>query len=186
MTSDCMDDRTTTRISLKPCPFCGSPAELEEDSDHHGKWFNLGCSNHWGKRSDEKHCIGARIFYTAAPKEKSGAIEKWNTRAQGAATPAPTAALTEEEIDAVWDALRERVCSSKLEAKRCVMVSLAALLTQVRNETLEEAALKMEARRAAFKANAGSLRRSLALRALSMSDAFAHAAHDLRSLKSPG
>lgn len=97
MTSDCMDDRTTTRISLKPCPFCGSPAELEEDSDHHGKWFNLGCSNHWGKRSDEKHCIGARIFYTAAPKEKSGAIEKWNTRAQGAATPAPTAALTEEE-----------------------------------------------------------------------------------------
>ena len=93
MTSDCMDDRTTTRISLKPCPFCGSPAELEEDSDHHGKWFNLGCSNHWGKRSDEKHCIGARIFYTAAPKEKSGAIEKWNTRAQGAATPAPTAAL---------------------------------------------------------------------------------------------
>lgn len=64
--------------------------------------------------------------------------------------------------------------------------SLAALLTQVRNETLEEAALKMEARRAAFKANAGSLRRSLALRALSMSDAFAHAAHDLRSLKSPG
>lgn len=50
----------------------------------------------------------------------------------GVVTPAPTAALTEEEIDAVWDALRERVCSSKLEAKRCVMVSRADLTHAMR------------------------------------------------------
>jgi hypothetical protein len=73
--------------SLKPCPFCGSPAELEEDSDHHGGWFNLGCSKHWGKSGiePENACPGGRIWYTEDPEGKSRAIQSWNTRADTAA-----------------------------------------------------------------------------------------------------
>lgn len=72
------------REELKPCPFCGAPAELEEDSDHHGEWFNLGCSNHWGKIDPDDACCGARLWYTAEPSEKAKAIAAWNRR-----SPAP-------------------------------------------------------------------------------------------------
>ena len=70
-------------MELKPCPFCGSPAELEEDSDHHGEWFNLGCSLHWGNTAvkDNDHCPGGRLWYTADLDEKQRAIMQWNTRA---------------------------------------------------------------------------------------------------------
>jgi hypothetical protein len=67
---------------LKPCPFCGSPAELERGSDHHGEWFNLGCSKHWGNVKPEASCIAGRIFYTAAPEDEAKAIASWNSRAQ--------------------------------------------------------------------------------------------------------
>lgn len=66
---------------LKPCPFCGSPAQLERDSDHHGSWFNLGCSQHWGRVKREDACIGGRLWYTADPEELPKAIDAWNTRA---------------------------------------------------------------------------------------------------------
>lgn len=67
---------------LLPCPFCGSPADLEFDSDHHGEWFNLGCSNHWEKVKDrEKPCVGGRLFYTEPLEEKDAAIAAWNSRA---------------------------------------------------------------------------------------------------------
>jgi len=67
---------------LLPCPFCGAPALLEECSDHHGEWFNLGCTNHWDncKIQYEKSCPGGRIWYTADPDEKQKAIKAWNTR----------------------------------------------------------------------------------------------------------
>lgn len=67
---------------LKSCPFCGAPAELERDNDHHGEWFNLGCSRHWGTVSDpDDKCPGCRIWYTAPPEEMEGAIAAWNKRA---------------------------------------------------------------------------------------------------------
>lgn len=71
---------------LKPCPFCGSPAELERHSDHHGGWFNLGCSRHWGnvdpKNVDpDAACIAGRMFYTEDPDNEAKAIAAWNTRA---------------------------------------------------------------------------------------------------------
>lgn len=67
---------------LKPCPFCGAAAELEEDNDHHGEWFNLGCSMHWGNLAvkDEDDCCGGRIWYTEPLEEKEAAIKEWNTR----------------------------------------------------------------------------------------------------------
>lgn len=67
------------REELLGCPFCGSPAELEHGSDHHGEWFNLGCSRHWGKNPDNV-CPGARIWYTEIPEKEADAIKKWNTR----------------------------------------------------------------------------------------------------------
>lgn len=69
---------------LKPCPFCRAPAELEQGSDHHGAWFNLGCSRHWGHQRNPDHtntCIAGRIFYTETEMPLSDAIAVWNTRA---------------------------------------------------------------------------------------------------------
>lgn len=69
---------------LKPCPFCGAPAQLEEDADHHGEWFNLGCSRHWDAKGvkDGEQCPGGRIWYTEDPEGMGKAISAWNTRAE--------------------------------------------------------------------------------------------------------
>lgn len=67
-----------------PCPFCNSPAEIEEGSDHHGTWFNLGCSRHWGHVRNPDHtntCIAGRIYYTETDVPLSEALTAWNTRA---------------------------------------------------------------------------------------------------------
>jgi hypothetical protein len=64
---------------LLPCPFCGAPAELERDSDHHGSWFNLGCSRHFGKDIDDQ-CPAGRLWYTTAPEKESAALAAWNHR----------------------------------------------------------------------------------------------------------
>lgn len=69
----------TTDNPLLPCPFCGSPALLELDQDHHGGWFNLGCSRHFG--NTDKDCPAGRAWYTCGLEEKDEAIRKWNTRA---------------------------------------------------------------------------------------------------------
>lgn len=66
------------QVELKPCPFCGYPAALEHGSDHHGEWFNLGCSRHWGVT--DTPCVGARLFYTEIDTPEAEAIAKWNTR----------------------------------------------------------------------------------------------------------
>lgn len=66
---------------LKPCPFCGSSAELEYGSDHHGEWFNLGCSQHWGRADPEQACIAGRLYYTEAEVPLNQAIAAWNRRA---------------------------------------------------------------------------------------------------------
>lgn len=47
---------------LKPCPFCGAPAQLKEIS---GRWA-VECT---------KHCAGTRIF-----NDKRRPIEAWNRR----------------------------------------------------------------------------------------------------------
>ena len=71
-------------VALKPCPFCAAPAEIEQGSDHHGEWFNLGCSRHWGKVKDpnpSNTCIAGRMFYTEIDRTEAEAISAWNTRA---------------------------------------------------------------------------------------------------------
>jgi hypothetical protein len=81
----------TEAPELLPCPFCGSPADLERDSDHHGEWFNLGCSRHWGKVIDPSSantCLAGRIFYTEAGRCEGEAIAAWNRRADLPAAPA--------------------------------------------------------------------------------------------------
>ena len=72
-----------TDAALKNCPFCGAPAELEEGSDHHGTWFNLGCSQHWGRVRNPDHtntCIAGRMFYTETDVPLTVAIAAWNHR----------------------------------------------------------------------------------------------------------
>lgn len=47
---------------LKPCPFCGAPAQIVELSSR----FAVECT---------KHCAGTRIF-----KDKETPAEAWNRR----------------------------------------------------------------------------------------------------------
>ena len=73
--------------ALKTCPFCGSPAEIEYGSDHHGTWYNLGCSRHWGHQSDPNPtstCLAGRIYYTETDVPEAEAIAAWNRRADDA------------------------------------------------------------------------------------------------------
>lgn len=63
---------------LKPCPFCNSPAKLEELGDHHGEFFNLGCLAPFP--DDGEPCPGYHVYYTALPEEKEAAIAAWNRR----------------------------------------------------------------------------------------------------------
>lgn len=72
---------------LLPCPFCGSPADLEHGSDHHGEWFNLGCSRHWGNVEPDQACIGGRLWYTEAELPEDEAVSNWNRRALTAQKP---------------------------------------------------------------------------------------------------
>ncbi len=90
---------------LKACPFCGGEALLERGSDHHGKWFNLGCSRHWGAVADpDESCIGGRLFYTETEKDEAEAITAWNTRATNAENQRLRA-----EVEALREALEEYV-----------------------------------------------------------------------------
>ena len=60
--------------TLKPCPFCGADARLEQDEDHHGKYYSLGCLS--------SKCPAYWFIYTAQPEDTpvSEAIKQWNTR----------------------------------------------------------------------------------------------------------
>lgn len=88
---------------LLNCPFCGAPAELERITDHHGEWFNLGCSRHWGAVEDpDVRCPAGRIWYTSEPEEESAAIAAWNRRTPSSPTPAdPGAGEREGDLTAV-------------------------------------------------------------------------------------
>ena len=67
-----------TDTDLLPCPFCGRPGKLLEDSDHHGGFFYLGCAVGFDALEDK--CKGANLFYTAPIEELPDAIKAWNTR----------------------------------------------------------------------------------------------------------
>jgi len=63
---------STSHFNLLPCPFCGSPAELEVMEDHHGEYFNLGCSDYG--------CHASLSYYTTSPADISveEAVTNWN------------------------------------------------------------------------------------------------------------
>lgn len=59
---------------LKPCPFCGGPAEIEEVlSGIDGVRFSVGCT------ADEAHCMGYQSLTTF--NFQSEAADAWNKRA---------------------------------------------------------------------------------------------------------
>lgn len=59
---------------LKSCPFCGGDAYLEQNEDHHGIFYSLGCSN--------DKCIANTIIYRMPDEElkMEEAVEQWNER----------------------------------------------------------------------------------------------------------
>lgn len=65
---------------IKPCPFCGGPAEIEQTtgatSDHKSVGFSVGCT------ADEADCMGYQSLTTFA--RRSDAIDAWNRRATDA------------------------------------------------------------------------------------------------------
>lgn len=60
-------------IELLPCPFCGSPAAIEQD----GKRWSVGCSES-GETPGTQECIGY-ISLTTFPR-KAEAVAAWNRR----------------------------------------------------------------------------------------------------------
>jgi hypothetical protein len=67
-----MEQEKMKNPELKPCPFCGKEALIQLDSDHHGDFFNLGCS--------DINCMAKWMFYTRDIEDLDKSIEKWNTR----------------------------------------------------------------------------------------------------------
>lgn len=57
---------------LLPCPFCGKPARLDMEGDHHGGFFSLGCC--------ADRCPGRYVYYTESIDCLDTAIARWNTR----------------------------------------------------------------------------------------------------------
>ncbi|WP_139384012.1 Lar family restriction alleviation protein [Novosphingobium mathurense] len=115
---------------LKPCPFCGSPAELEHGSDHHDAWFDLGCSRHWGHTRNPDHnntCIAGRMFYTETEVPVADAIAAWNTRASNPVDDRETlSGFQEDEVEEAARAAAkslgfdyDEVCGHETEADEC-------------------------------------------------------------------
>lgn len=63
------------QLGCGPCPFCGAPAQAEFDEDHHGCFYNLGCS--------DPGCIAHYMYYTESTEERpfEEAVQAWNRRA---------------------------------------------------------------------------------------------------------
>ena len=123
----------TETQELKACWCCNAPAILERASDHHGEWFNLGCSRHWDAVPDRAlACPAGRIWYTADPSEMEAAITAWNTRPREAALEAEVAALgaqvrsAAEAAQVVWSGEHAR-----LEAALRPFLALARALGPV-------------------------------------------------------
>lgn len=57
---------------LKPCPYCNEKAKIIKETDHHGEYYNLGCSF--------SECIAADAFYTETEVPLEDAILRWNSR----------------------------------------------------------------------------------------------------------
>ena len=55
---------TNQEQELKPCPFCGKPAMVHVESDHHGEFYCLGCEDaecraHNESRKEVSECVEA-------------------------------------------------------------------------------------------------------------------------------
>lgn len=61
--------------TLKPCPFCGGEAVLEEVSTETPTTFSVGCNS-----DTEPNCMGYQSLTTFA--RRCDAITAWNTRAE--------------------------------------------------------------------------------------------------------
>ena len=59
---------------LNPCPFCGAPAAITVDSDHHGLFYTLGCS----RRGCIAHDLMMDVPADEVPVEEG--IRKWTAR----------------------------------------------------------------------------------------------------------
>ena len=62
---------------LLPCPFCGKPTEYVCESDHHGDYFRLGCT--------DEDCPAHWTYYTEAQENAEKCIARWNSRMHGVA-----------------------------------------------------------------------------------------------------
>lgn len=82
-------------LELKPCPFCGKSATMEQDESNY-RW-SVGCN-----AADETACMGYQSFTTFA--RRSEAVKAWNTRA----TLSPPAGERREAIARLIDPIAFR------------------------------------------------------------------------------
>ena len=64
---------TELKISekIKPCPFCGSEAEIEDNSLSNLKYFTVKCSN--------ENC-GASVHFCGKSESREEILSAWNNR----------------------------------------------------------------------------------------------------------
>lgn len=82
---------TGTLEIIKPCPFCGGEATVEEvDNLHKGVSFSVGCST-----DEDGSCYGYQSLTTFA--RRSDAIAAWNKRAKAVPEQTQVALPVEEQ-----------------------------------------------------------------------------------------
>lgn len=117
-----------TNAPLKPCPFCGSDAELVCGSP--GCWFVL-CKN-CGAASDDGN--------------KNFIVDRWNTRAE-----TPPAPVAEDAVEALGRAMNPHIPDNDklINAEIALAENVAERLAQrgytLRRETMTDAELEKEA-----------------------------------------
>jgi hypothetical protein len=91
---------TQPEFDLKPCPWCGGPADIEEigGKDGAGASFSVGCHDGDG----EAVCFGFQSLTSFS--RKSDAVKAWNTRAKAEALNASKNVAKASEILAAYDA----------------------------------------------------------------------------------
>ena len=126
---------------LKPCPFCGDEAVIEQlDEDYNNEW-RIYCRNSNGECKMQP-CT--RIYET-----QEDAIEAWNTRAL---TPAQEHA--EELALLLFDLLFACLCGS-LQEKQTLLDRAEALLSDIKLQELQEKVPALRKIKAQQEANHG-------------------------------
>jgi Lar family restriction alleviation protein len=111
-------------VALKPCPFCGASASVEEVDTglgHGGVSFSVGCDS-----KNEAACMGYQSYTIFSTRKE--AIAAWNRRAREAYRGSgDTVRAALEEMLAAYDPLEPRDDGRRIAAREQAREALRSL-----------------------------------------------------------